>query len=202
MSATETPNFDPDAKISYGVLSPNSVDPEALSIIYDNGTDLGYENWLEETKKELHSVVVRAVEDLVSASIADDMADAAVDAFCYNAGDCYNSDGDTEYAYQAGDLHILLSQYLVVTKSPYFTICQNCSPCYPNAGNLDKPRNKTHAGEVSVPDPRHVLYGMVRGPLKAYCLPSDWFEEAECPYNVYEVATGKCIYKAPQAQKE
>jgi len=62
--------------------------------------------------------------------------------------------------------------YLFVTESPYITYCRLCSPCMPNAGDLDSY------------DGRH---GYV-----TYCLPPDYFEE-EMPYVAIplEVQQGK-----------
>jgi len=53
-----------------------------------------------------------------------------------------------------------------VTKSPYYTHAQFCSPCAPGAGHLDHP--------------------MESGP-KTYCLGHDWFEDGKAPYPVFSV---------------
>lgn len=84
---------------------------------------------------------------------------------------------------------------IFVTKSPYYTHAQFCSPCAPGACYLLAPTDKQ--GE------------------KAYCFAPDWFEayddsgvlgryspndhdaptETACPYPVYRVSDGECIYQ-------
>lgn len=59
---------------------------------------------------------------------------------------------------------------IFVTKSPYYTLAQFCSPCAPGAGYL-----------------------MDRGTVKAYCFGHDWFEGGTAPYPVYDVKTGKRV---------
>jgi hypothetical protein len=61
---------------------------------------------------------------------------------------------------------------LFVTKSPFYTFTQFCSPCAPGAGNLD---NYCEDG------------------ARTYCLGHDWFEDGKAPYPVYSVATGELV---------
>lgn len=69
---------------------------------------------------------------------------------------------------------------MMITKSPYFTYAQFCSPCAPGAGHLENPCDA--------------------GP-KTYCLGHDWFRDGKAPYVVYEVATGNLV-PPPGAEKE
>jgi hypothetical protein len=55
---------------------------------------------------------------------------------------------------------------LRVTKSPYYTLANFCSPCYPGAGDLDTPNPKG---------------------VKTYCLGHEWFEQDFAPYPVFRV---------------
>jgi len=59
---------------------------------------------------------------------------------------------------------------IFVLNSPFYTICQLCSPCAPGAGYLMNP--------------------MANG-YKAYCFPHDWFEDGKAPYPVYRVDTNE-----------
>lgn len=60
---------------------------------------------------------------------------------------------------------------IFITKSPYYTRCNFCSPCAPGAGYL-----------------------MDRGDdCFAFCFGPDWFD-GECPYPVYRVLDGCMIY--------
>jgi len=69
---------------------------------------------------------------------------------------------DGEYKATQGDHDIF------IIKSPYFTLCEYCSPCAPGAGYL-----------------------MNEGSVKAYCFGHDWFEDGKAPYKVFSVATGE-----------
>lgn len=78
---------------------------------------------------------------------------------------------DGEYqARQSGD-----DCDIFILKSPYYTLCNFCSPCAPGAGYLTSQN----------PDG-----------IRAYCFGPDWFD-GPCPYDVYSVETGELIYKAP-----
>ena len=71
------------------------------------------------------------------------------------------------YRAECGDGDIFIS------KSPYYTHAQFCSPCAPGAGYL-----MNHCPE---------------GP-KTYCFGHEWFEEG-APYPVYRVDTGELVDK-------
>ena len=63
---------------------------------------------------------------------------------------------------------------IFILKSPYYTLAQFCSPCAPGAGYL---RNPCETGP------------------KTYCFHPEWFDcDNPCPYPVYRVDTGECIY--------
>ena len=61
---------------------------------------------------------------------------------------------------------------IFIEKSPYYTVCQFCSPCAPGAGYIMQTR---------------------KNGIKAYCFGHDWFEDEKAPYPVYDVITGKEI---------
>lgn len=61
---------------------------------------------------------------------------------------------------------------VMLTKSPYYTHAQFCSPCAPGAGYLLNPCKS--------------------GP-KTYCFGHDWFDDDKAPYPVYSVKTGKRV---------
>lgn len=55
---------------------------------------------------------------------------------------------------------------VILTKSPYFTYAQFCSPCVPGAGHLEHP---------------------IEGGVKTYCFDKTWFEDDIAPYPIYSV---------------
>lgn len=77
---------------------------------------------------------------------------------------------DDEYSAECGD-----NGDIFITRSPFFTFAQFCSPCAPGAGYLEN--------ELSEPNPNN----------RAYCFGHDWFDEGRAPYTVYRVATGEVV---------
>jgi len=61
---------------------------------------------------------------------------------------------------------------IFIIKSPYYTLCQFCSPCAPGAG---------------------YIMNTVEDGVKAYCFGHDWFENGKAPYPVYSVKTGELV---------
>lgn len=55
---------------------------------------------------------------------------------------------------------------IFITKSPFYTKCQFCSPCAPGAGYLMNP---------------------MKNGIKAYCFGHDFFDSGKAPYRVYRV---------------
>jgi hypothetical protein len=74
---------------------------------------------------------------------------------------------DGAYLAECGD-----SGDIFITKSPYYTKCQFCSPCAPGAGYI---MNTVEEG------------------VKAYCFGHDWFDDGKAPYPVYDVVTNEIV---------
>ncbi len=68
-----------------------------------------------------------------------------------------------------------------VTRSPFYTFAQFCSPCAPGACYLLSPLSTVH-GECSFPD------------NKCYCLGPDFFDGGAPPYPVWRVDTRELVY--------
>lgn len=134
-------NIDKETGIRYGVISPNSVMPEALDDIYSNGEDMIYTEWKQERFDEIESAIQSAIGDYVSDRILKQIVEGATDAAEDCIGEDYESDSDgAGYDYTGDGYHIQTSSLgLYVLKSPYVTRTWYCSPCCPGAGNLDSP---------------------------------------------------------------
>jgi hypothetical protein len=61
---------------------------------------------------------------------------------------------------------------IFISKSPFFTYAQFCSPCAPGACYLPSPLN--HKADDN----------------KCYCLGPEWFEDEKAPYPIYKVKEG------------
>ena len=88
-------------------------------------------------------------------------------AWCDSSEPFYLVHSNEYIAEQGNDDHDIF-----IIKSPYYTLCQFCSPCAPGAGYL---MNHTPDG------------------IKAYCFGHDWFDGERAPYPVYSVKTGKLV---------
>ena len=93
---------------------------------------------------------------------------------CEYCFDSYEAYGDEAIGYNLDDGQYQASQDsygdIFIVKSPYYTLCEYCSPCAPGAG-----------------------YIMNKGEVKAYCFGHDFFEDEKAPYKVFSVATGEEI---------
>ena len=72
---------------------------------------------------------------------------------------------DGEYRAECGE-----DGDIFITKSPYYTLCQFCSPCAPGAG---------------------YVMNTVNDGVKAYCFGHDFFDDGKAPYPVYSVKTNE-----------
>jgi len=105
-----------------------------------------------------------------------DECDAFVDGectencpFCEPIGFKYERDGYAAWCGEDGDIF--------VTKSPFYTYAQFCSPCAPGACYLTNAVDEENEGN------------------KAYCFGQDLFDDDNpCPYDVWRVDTGEKIY--------
>lgn len=150
-------NYDKTTGIHYGCISMNSLCMETI------------EEWLENdrvydaAKKELD----QALAVLMNLGILDsDEYDAKLQEF----NDHWSTD-DPEYYYEGNGYKVEYSPSLfcwIILKSPYYTYTRPCSPCVPNAGDLDTPL------ELSPSD--HILNLEIHNIGKTYCLPIEYFD--------------------------
>jgi hypothetical protein len=105
---------------------------------------------------------------------------------------------DEEYTAQCGNDEV----DIFITKSPYFTYAQFCSPCAPGAGYLMSPFvNKwenSGTGQSGIMKPEeypedYKTKAENAGFPKVYCFGHDWFEEGKAPYPVFSVETGEIV---------
>lgn len=169
-------NIDPETGIHFGVISQNSVSPEAIDDIYNQGEDVGYKNALAAHLKEKEAEHDRNHEGEALANEFDE------DEVTQNFADHYESDGGlNDYLYEQDGYKLTgcLSNDLFVLRSPYFTFAQFCSPCVPGAGNLDSPASD----DATTARLAATIYGFPR----VYCLGHEWFDDGRAPYPVFRV---------------
>jgi hypothetical protein len=219
MRGTTPPNMNTETGIHYGVIPQSDLMPETLDDIYSNGTDLTYLSAVADVKARIESAIrsittvtdesitaadieteLRSwLKDYISRNIIDsDLADTVLqaleaktdtseiiegvwEAIEQDYNDHYETDfSNSLYRYESDGITIEASETdLFITQSPYYSLCSECSPCAPNAGYLTSP-----------------------GSLKAYCLPSDWFDEySPLPYDVYLVETNQLVAAKTEASE-
>ena len=175
-------NCDSENGIRYGVISQNSVMPEALDDIMTHGKDLAWEEALKEAISESKSYAEKAGND------PDEIDEDAISDRLSNHWE--SSFSNYLYEQDGYKLTGCLDNDLFVMKSRYYTHAQFCSPCVPGAGNLDNPF-------VTVAETQNNDAANMGFP-KVYCLGHDWFEGGKAPYRVFSVETGMEI-KAEKA---
>jgi hypothetical protein len=91
---------------------------------------------------------------------------------------------------------------IFITKSPYFTYAQFCSPCAPGAIYLMTPFvnywENSGTGQKGINSPENYpndykTKAENAGFAKGYCFGHDWFESGKAPYPVFSVETGELV---------
>lgn len=115
-------NIDLATGIRYGVISQNSVMPEALDDFYTQSKDLAWEQAQKELEEEYKDDPEKLEEEI------------------QKLGDFWETSANNlKYDKEGYVLTGCLDNDLFVIKSPFYTLAQYCSPCVPGAGNLDCP---------------------------------------------------------------
>lgn len=151
-------NIDHNTGIRYGVIPANDV------TWWHESCEPIYPDFECECEK---SVCPDCGADCESEFTCDDCGDFECE--CGDFWDCVEPLG-FEYVGEGIEATEDSHYDIFVTKSPYYTLCNFCSPCAPGAGYLTS-----------------------KGDVKAYCFPPDWFDV--CPYDVYSVESGELIHK-------
>ncbi len=173
-SPTLQPNVAPNG-IRYGIISANSLDQDLFQSLWDSGKDLSWEAAKAEIQADLEREA-ESIEDEVRIALAEiggwtereyeDAWDHRVEAAYNRLGFSDREDFvDTQLEKALEQLQIeepnitfkmdgvvgqigwLGGAPLVwIFESPYTGTFQLCSPCVPNACNLDQPENGGYAG--------------------------------------------------------
>lgn len=160
-------NYDKDIGIHYGAISQNSLCIEAMENWYDH--DALYDELLIEVTQ-----IIQRLSEI--ADISEEMKEDILMSF----NDNYQND-EPQFYYEDLEYKTEYSHSLncwIILKSPFYTYCKPCSPCVPNAGDLDNP--------VRLSDKERE--DNIKGYGKTYCLPLEFFDEyRKIPYWYYRV---------------
>lgn len=149
-------NYDEQTSIHYGVISQHSV----VSEIWENF----------ESVYEIECPSCNMVSDQAECAICG--ADNESEFEFLDEPSYQEWNGEKEYSIEYAES---LSAFYV-TRSPYYTYAAFCSPCAPNAGDLDAPRENFEG-------------------IRAYCLDASFFENNNAPYPVYRVSDNQRVKK-------
>ncbi len=168
MEIITTSNHDQETGYRYGVISPHSINQDALGDVYANGIDPHYEAGKEELLNDIKELCENHNLDYERIN-----TDSFVDEFSDNYQD--GGDGQCDYSDKEYTLHVSGDNFgIFVMKSPYYTYCRGCSPCAPGAGDLDA---SFDPDEYEITEAYH----------RTLCLGHDWFDDGKAPYRVFRV---------------
>lgn len=134
-------NTDPETGVRYGVISFHRLEDWVIDEIFTNGENLSFLDAQAEAKKEYE----REAQALLDAD-GDFDFDGYVEEKLNTWNETYESDDDvwrleTDDTDDGGKVVVQTTGpgNLFVFMSPVIVNTRLCSPCYPNAGNLDSP---------------------------------------------------------------
>jgi len=123
--------MDEKTGIHYGVINANSLDPETLDQIITRGTS-AYEADFEEELTRIRG----SLERFLTKADTDAVVEEIVAAFRENTSDDDSPVFFSDVEGVSGE-YLRNSNVVMIFKSPVYTCARQCSPCYPNAGDLD-----------------------------------------------------------------
>lgn len=150
-----TTNIDTENGIRFGVINVNKLSEwiwEEFEAIYFVGCPHCGNELSESQLEGIDSEDISCPHCAEMLSDGEQYGDDAI-------GHIYNKNG-----YQ---MEIDSHNDVIVTKSPYFTYCEFCSPCFPGGGHLSNPNPNG---------------------IKTYCLDSEWYDDFNpMEYPIFDV---------------
>lgn len=155
------PNVNPETGVHYGVINANSLDSDILDTMYTHGTDLSY----EQAKKDIVADIVKTMSNYTSDRHLERLMDT-IEELTDNVLEECESHGPYEFEYEGvKGLYSTESNTVMIFESPVVVSALACSPCYPNAADLD-----------NVVDYGSNGYNVI---TYAYGVPLDWLYKEE-----------------------
>ena len=173
-----TANINSETGIPYGVVNGNAV-PNLLDDIFSNGDSLSYAALKAELSGKIAGALADAIGDhchngaeLVKRGVdCDEIVDSLLDS---GLNDNIQFE-EEDFSYADGEAKYLLgwlggAPLVWVVDSPYLAYAPGCSPCVPNAGNLDDIAGADECGTL------------------CYCCPPDCFDSEDESADKYELS--------------
>jgi hypothetical protein len=137
------PNTNPETGIRYGIISANSLKPDVVEDIRQNGRDVRWEEASAELWAEVKAVCKDKLFDTHSDGVADFAVDRMGEAWIYDDEPVHEFELDGvkgRTAWLGGALHVY------VFESPHTGEFDLGSPCVPNACILESPNKSGFTG--------------------------------------------------------
>lgn len=214
-------NVDTATGVRYGVISQNSLMPEAFDDVWTQARDLSHETAVSQLKAEIAGIKTESdlaeilkerfhcrcapelwaeailidytTNDGIITSIDDELLAHVWNEIEDTFNDQYEDGGERDWLYEKEGYKLTncLQSDVMVLKSPFFTYAQFCSPCVPGACNLDNPLITPPDGVYGGNNFEHDWQKLRDN--RAFCLGHDWFDGGRAPYPVYSVETGELV---------
>ena len=140
-----TANIHPVTGIRYGAINGNSLDPDVLYELHDKASEIVFNAYrLDEMKRFANERDHDYADDIQADDLFNSLTDAfgeEFDDFIYAVDENYEYD-EPQAEFEHEGIKVVFSYLggaplVIVTESPCIAIAELCSPCVPNAGNLD-----------------------------------------------------------------
>lgn len=159
-----TANINPETGIPYGTIYLSRLADWVFNEFFYNGENLTYkaawEEFLSEKESDFLNLQEEGSEEAEGCDTFADWKDENINDWEEEFNNLYMAE-EEEYFLETDGMELLLTYLggaglVYVLKSPHTTQCGQCSPCVPNAGNLES-----------------------EGSTLAYALPRDWFADSD-----------------------
>lgn len=157
-------NFNPETGIHYGVISQNEV----LPVWADSSEPYYGKAHCPQCGNELEEPEGYHLYECFACKLA------GKEVFVFDNESIWDFVDPISFFIDDDEYSAELDDYgdIFITKSPYYTTCQFCSPCAPGAG---------------------YIMNTVENGVKTYCFGHDWFDNEKAPYPVYDVKTNELV---------
>lgn len=135
-----TANINPETGVRYGTIYLNNLASDLASDLFYNGTNVSEDEAIEELRREINAEIENDVEN---GDVNVDEIEWEFERRFDRAAEHLQIDEPTIMGTYEGVEYMISwlggAPLLWVLKSPIITTAALCSPCVPNAGDLDSP---------------------------------------------------------------
>ena len=140
-----TANINRETGIHFGAISGNSLDLDVLCDLQEKASEIVFDAYrLDEMKRFANEHDHDYAVDIQADDLFNSLMDAfgeEFDDFIYSIDENFEDD-EPQAEFEHEGIKVVFcwlggAPLVIVAESPYIAIADLCSPCVPNAGNLD-----------------------------------------------------------------